>query len=71
MADVVIPIKDFLEGRNAFYENFEGKTISVDNEFNLGGYRTGIIPLLMDMSGRLGHSFDYINREISEFTGSL
>ena len=71
MADVVIPIKDFLEGRNAFYENFEGKTISVDNEFNLGGYRTGIIPLLMDISGRLGHSFDYINREISEFTGSL
>ncbi len=71
MADVVIPVKDFLENNNSFYENFEGKTISLNNEFNLGGYRYGILPLLAEISGRLGYSFNYINNELSGFIDSL
>ncbi|MCL4428610.1 MAG: 2Fe-2S iron-sulfur cluster-binding protein [Deltaproteobacteria bacterium] len=71
MADIVIPVKDFLENRGSFYENFEGKIININNEFNLGEYRYEIIPLLIDISGRLGYSFNYIQEEMSHYIDSI
>ncbi len=71
MADVVIPVKDFLESRGSFYENSEGKIINVNNEFNLGEYRYDIPSLLIELSSRLGYSFNYIKQETSDFINSL
>lgn len=72
MADVVVPVKDFLEERDAVYQNFEGKTISVNNEFNLGGiYRPGITELLADISARLGVPFDFAAKEAASFKSGL
>ncbi len=71
MADVVIPVKDFLESKEAFYENFEGKIIQVNNGFNFGGYRRDILSLLKGISVRLGHSFDYIDEELSSLIDSF
>ncbi|HEC24747.1 MAG TPA: 2Fe-2S iron-sulfur cluster binding domain-containing protein [bacterium] len=71
MADVVIPIKDFLEGRDSFYENFEGKTINLNNDFNLGQYRYDIMDILTEISDRLGRPFNHIEDELLNFTNSL
>lgn len=71
MADVVIPVYDFLESKDAFYENFEGKKIHLDNEFDLGAYRSDILDFLTLISNKLGYSFNYIKNELSEFVKSL
>ncbi|MHB8231294.1 MAG: 2Fe-2S iron-sulfur cluster-binding protein [bacterium] len=68
MADVVIPIKDFLENEDSFYENFEGKTINLNNEFNLCKYdRYDILSVLIEISSKMGRSFNYMRDEISGF----
>ncbi len=71
MADVVLPVRDFLENRNSFYENFEGRLINVNNEFHLEGNRHDILSLLIEISNKLGYSFDYIQKEITDFINSL
>lgn len=71
MADIVLPIRDFLEGRNSFYENFEGKRINTKNEFNLGEYRYDIVHLLADISKGLGYSFNDIQVKATDFISSL
>ncbi|MHB1697894.1 MAG: 2Fe-2S iron-sulfur cluster-binding protein [bacterium] len=71
MADVVIPVKDFLEKRDSLYETFEGKKINLNNDFNLGEYRYDILPLLIEISAKLGYSFDYMHKEMSDFINSL
>jgi predicted molibdopterin-dependent oxidoreductase YjgC len=71
MADIVMPVRDFLENGNSFYENFEGKPININNEFNLGGYRHDILPLLIKISNGLGRSFDYMQTETAGFINSL
>ena len=72
MADIVIPVKDFLESRGSIYENFEGKIIGVNNEFNLGGYRYDIPSLLLEISNRLGCPFNYyIKDELPRFIDSF
>jgi hypothetical protein len=72
MADIVIPVKDFLESRGSIYENFEGKIIGVNNEFNLGEYRQDIPSILLEISNRLGHSFNYyIKDELARFIDSF
>ncbi len=71
MADVVMPVKDFIENRNSYYENFEGKLINVNNEFNLGIYRYDILVLLIEISNRLGYSFNYIKEDLPRFIDSL
>jgi NADH dehydrogenase/NADH:ubiquinone oxidoreductase subunit G len=58
MADIVLPVQDFLEHKDGYFENFEGKTIHVSNEFNLGEYRYGIAEILDDLSDKLGISFN-------------
>ena len=72
MADIVIPVKDFLESRGSIYENFEGKIIGVNNEFNLGEYRQDIPSILLEISNRLGRSFNYyIKDELPRFIDSF
>ncbi len=71
MADVVIPVKDFLEGKDTFYENFEGKIISVNNEFHFGTYRYDLIDVLAKISGKTGNSFNYIYTGTENFLNSL
>ena len=71
MADIVIPVKDFLESRNSLYENFEGNIININNEFHLGGVRHDILTLLIEISNRLGYSFNYIKEELQRFVDSF
>lgn len=71
MADIVIPIYDFLESKDVFYENFEGKKIYLNNEFNLGVYRSDILDILTLISTKLEYSFNYIKNELSEFVKLL
>ncbi|MDA8402448.1 MAG: 2Fe-2S iron-sulfur cluster-binding protein [Deltaproteobacteria bacterium] len=71
MADIVIPVKDFLESRNLLYENFEGNIININNEFHLGGVRHDILTLLIEISNRLGYSFNYIKEELQRFIDSF
>jgi len=71
MADVVIPIYDFLELKDAFYENFEGKTLNINNEFHLGGCRSGILDLLTKIANKLGHDFDLASEGLSGFVETL
>lgn len=71
MADVVMPIYDFLELEDVFYENFEGKKIHLNNEFNLGVYRSDVLNLLIKISDKLGYAFNYINEELAQFIKTL
>ncbi len=70
MADAVIPVYDFLEERDAFYENFEGKLMHINNEFNFGAYRYDIATVLSDLSERLNTPFD-IKGKYGEFIQKL
>jgi predicted molibdopterin-dependent oxidoreductase YjgC len=58
MADIVLPVHDFLEYKDGYFENFEGKTIHINNEFNLGEYRYSISVILDAMSSKLGIYFN-------------
>lgn len=71
MADVVIPIYDFIESRDSFYENFEGKKLNLTNEFNLGPYRSSVLSLLTEISYKLGSAFNYINEELEGFLKTI
>ena len=63
MADVVIPVKDFLEEKNTYYENFEGKTININNEFNFGIYRYNLIDVFAEISGKMNNAYNLDDTE--------
>ncbi len=63
MADVIVPIKDFLEERNKYYENFEGKIINVNNEFNFGIYRYNLSQVFTEISAKMGNVFNFNSNE--------
>lgn len=71
MADVVIPIYDFLELKDAFYENFEGKTIHINNEFHIDGFRSGVLDLLTEIATKMGYAFNLTHEELSGFVETL
>jgi predicted molibdopterin-dependent oxidoreductase YjgC len=71
MADIVIPVKDFLEAGDSFYENFEGRLINVHNEFNLGKYRYDFLSVLSEISNKLGYSFNNTLKETEDYINSL
>lgn len=70
MADIVVPITDYLEQKDALYENFEGKKVNVNNEFNIGDYDIDIISFLSSVAVETGYSFDYINDSLGKFKSS-
>ncbi len=65
-ADIVFPIFDFLEEKDSFYENFEGRIINVNNEFHIGGYRNSISTILSDLASKLGVYFN-VEDELDKF----
>ena len=69
MADVVIPVKDFLEEENTYYENFEGKIINVNNEFNFGIYRYSLTDVFTEISLKMNSAYNF--KEIEDFLNSF
>jgi ferredoxin len=69
MADVVIPVKDFLEEENTYYENFEGKIINVNNEFNFGIYRYNLTDIFTDISLKMNITYNL--KETEDFLNSV
>ena len=69
MADVVIPVKDFLEEKNTYYENFEGKIINVNNEFNFGIYRHNLIDVFAEISVKMNNEYNL--NETEDFLNSV
>ncbi len=65
-ADIVFPIFDFLEEKDSFYENFEGKITHVNNEFHIEGYRNSISTILSDLASKFGAQFN-IKDELDKF----
>ena len=71
MADVIIPVKDFLEEKSAFYENFEGKIVNVNNEFNFGIYRSDLIDVFAEISSKMSNEYNFKNNETEDFFNSV
>ncbi len=71
MADVVIPVKDFLEEKNAIYENFEGKISSVNNEFNIGNYSLALEEFFSSVYLGLGFPYDNVMEGLKDFVDSF
>ena len=67
MADIVMPVKDYLEKKNESYENFEGRNIVVHNEFNFGGKRMLIKNILASIASGIGYSGEIIKSGFEEF----
>ena len=65
-ADIVFPIFDFLEEKDSFYENFEGRIAHVNNEFHIEGYRNSISTILSDLASKFGAQFN-IKDELDKF----
>ena len=69
MADMIIPIKDFLEEKNTYYENFEGKIINVSNEFNFGIYRYNLTDVFAEISVKMNNTYNL--NETEDFLNSV